>query len=107
MTERDDPAPAMPSLTLRQALLIVDAVNGLGSTGRLARARLLAREVAAVIALGAPEVWADDGRALLGLIETWTTGERLAVIDAAERFWASAEGGYEEGLRAAGLLPGA
>ncbi|MGV9304227.1 hypothetical protein ACWDLG_12710 [Nonomuraea sp. NPDC003727] len=98
-------ATALPPLTLRQALLIVDAVNGLDSTDRLARTRLLAREVAAVIALGAPEIWAADGRALLRMIEAWTTCRRLAVMDAAERFWACSEGGYEEGLRAVGLLP--
>ncbi|MET9338889.1 hypothetical protein [Nonomuraea sp. NPDC003804] len=96
---------APPPLTLRQALLIVDAVNGLYSTDRLARTRLLAREVAAVIELGAPEIWAADGLALLCMIEAWTTCRRLAVMDAAERFWACAEGGYEEGLRAVGLLP--
>ncbi|MFI7470163.1 hypothetical protein [Nonomuraea sp. NPDC049646] len=95
---------ALPPLSLRQALLIVDAVNGLPSVDRLTRERLLAQEVAAVIALGAPEVWAADGAALLDMIEAWTTGQSLAVIDAAERFWACTEGGYEQGLRAVGLL---
>ncbi|MFI7108131.1 TetR family transcriptional regulator [Nonomuraea sp. NPDC050227] len=95
---------AIPSLTLRQALLVVDAVNGMHSTDRLADTRLLAQEVEAVIALGAAAVWAEEGRALLDMIKAWTTRERLAVIAAAERFWACSEGGYEEGLRAVGLL---
>lgn len=96
---------AIPPLTLRQALLLVDAVNGLPAIDRPARARLLAREVATVIGMGAPELWAGDGHALLIMIEAWTADRRLAVIDAAERFWACSEGGYEEGLRAVGLLP--
>ncbi|NUW39544.1 hypothetical protein [Nonomuraea rhodomycinica] len=94
----------MPPLTLRQGLLIVDAVNGLGAAERTAKARLLEREVAAVIALGSPEIWAAEGRALLDMIAAWTTGRRLVVVDAAERFWTCTEGGYEEGLREVGLL---
>ncbi|MFD1929885.1 hypothetical protein ACFSKW_00195 [Nonomuraea mangrovi] len=80
-------------------------MNGLYVTDRLAKTQQLAQEVAAVIALGTPEIWAADGRALLCMIDAWTTCQRLAVIDAAERFWSCSEGGYEEGLRAAGLLP--
>lgn len=96
---------AMPLLTLRQALLIVDAVNGMDSADRLANTRLLAQEVEAVIALGAEAAWAEEGRALLDVIKAWTTCQCLAVIAAAERFWACSEGGYEEGLRTVGLLP--
>ncbi|MFI6600229.1 hypothetical protein ACIBHX_28630 [Nonomuraea sp. NPDC050536] len=95
----------MPTLTLKQALLIVDAVNGLYFAGRQAKAHLLAPEVATVIAMGAPEVWVSDGRALLRMIETWTIDQRLSVIDAAELFWSLPAGGYQEGLRMAGLLP--
>ncbi|YCK39824.1 hypothetical protein ACNF49_38915 [Actinomadura sp. ATCC 39365] len=94
----------MPPLTLRQGLMIVDAVNGLGAAERTAKARLLARGVAQVIALGSPETWAAEGRVLLDMIEAWSVDRRLMVVDAAERFWTCTEGGYEEGLREVGLL---
>lgn len=99
--------PIAAALTLRQALLIVDAVNGLDSADQLVEARHLAAEIAKLITMGSSEVWLTEGRTLLGMIRGWTSGQRLAVIDAAERFWALPEdiaGPYEDDLRKVGLL---
>lgn len=100
--------PIATTLTLKQALLIVDAVNGLYLGDQFAKAHRLADEVAKLIVMGSPEIWVADGRTLLRMINRWNVGQRLAVIDAAERFWALSDetaGRYEDDLRKVGLLP--
>ncbi|WP_214318107.1 hypothetical protein [Nonomuraea sediminis] len=96
----------MSSLTLKQALLLVDAVNGLRADDRRLQAALLPAEVAKVTAMGDPDRWAVAGLALLEMIDTWSVSRRIEMIEAAEQFWTLCDANDEDGLRRVGLLAG-
>ena len=96
-------------LTLGEAALIVDAVRGMFVTDQLIEVRHLDAELADAIAYeDLATKWGVDGDTLLDTVRGWTAGQRLAVVDAAERYWAAAnakpEAELETLLAEVGLL---
>lgn len=89
----------MGSLTLKQALPLVDAVNGLCADDRQVQAALLPAEVAKVAAMGDPDRWAVAGMTLLEMIDTRPVGRR---IEMAEQFWTLCDANDEDGPRRVG-----
>lgn len=95
-------------LTPGEAALIVDALRGTLFDDQLIEVRHLDHGIEDAITLdGLDTKWEVDGPKLLKVIGGWTIGQRMAVCDAAERFWVTA-GSHQEhevALRAVGLLP--
>lgn len=78
-------ALASVDLTEGEASLIVDALNG--TIIDVSTAQLLAAEVEDGLGDGLAEKWGVDGGALVAKVRAWTLAQRMAVCDAAERFW--------------------
>lgn len=80
-------ALALASVELGQseASLIVDALNG--TLIDVQTAQLLAYEIADSLEDGLAKKWGVDGAALVAKVGAWSLAQRLAVCDAAERFW--------------------
>jgi len=79
----------VPRLTLAEWLLIFDALNGCWLLDNAAlAANGVALEVADAARLnGAGEKWGVDGEALAARIHGLSFAAKVAVVDAAERFW--------------------
>ena len=93
------------ALTEAQASLICDALNGTATLDGIER--WLRAEVEDAIRLNnLDQKWSVDGAGLVMLLRDCTPGQRLAIVDAAERFWARAGNGKATGddLRAVGLV---
>jgi hypothetical protein len=99
-------ALALASVELSQgeASLIVDALNGTLIDAQAAQ--LLAWSIQDALGDGLAEKWSVDGPALVATIQAWTLAQRLAVCDAAERFWRGAHhvDAIAERLVAVGLV---
>ena len=91
-------------LTEAEALLIVDACNGLlvepHSVG------FLWAQISDAIRLeGLDQKWGIDGSALVEKIRSWTYAQNLAAQDAAEKWWMICDDGERgETLRRVGLV---
>lgn len=78
--------------TLRQALgaaeigLIMDVLNGTASVEAWSPS-YLPQEISDSLADGMAEKWTVDGQALVTKLAAMTYVEKLALVDAAERFW--------------------
>lgn len=97
-------------LEINEALLICDVLNGTLMDANTAR--LLWAEVEDGIKLnGLDEKWEVDGAQLVQKLRGFTQLQCLALVDAAERFWASTSAGEPEDgaelVRKAFLLKGA
>jgi hypothetical protein len=87
-----------------EALLVCDALNGLWIT-EAAAVRLLWAEVADAIAHDRLDAkWGVDGEALVAKLRRLTPGQRLALLDAVERFWQQPDRPAAEVLREVGLV---
>lgn len=75
-------------LTINEAMLIIDALNG--SFIDLNLAQLLHYEIEDSFGDGLAEKWQIDGPALLGKVRDWSLLQRIAVVDAVERWWGDA-----------------
>ncbi|MDA8212144.1 MAG: hypothetical protein M0021_09745 [Clostridia bacterium] len=85
-------ALAEVKLTIDEACLIVDALNG--SLMDANTARLLWANIADAVSMdGLDEKWSVDGPALVEKLRGLSDIQALAVVDAAERFW---QGPYRE-----------
>jgi hypothetical protein len=80
-------ALASVELSTAEASLIVDALNGTAIS--LTTAQMLAAEIEDALEDGLAEKWGVDGAALVATIGAWTLAQRMAVLDACERFWIS------------------
>lgn len=78
-------ALASVDLNAGEASLIVDALSGIAIS--LTTAKMLAAEIEDALEDGLAEKWGVDGRALVATISGWTLAQRMAVLDAVERFW--------------------
>ncbi len=78
-----------PELTEAQWNLIYDAMNGtLHEPAQLIRGSV-AHGIGDAIALdGLADKWQVDGPALINLLASLTYAQEVAVVDAAERYWA-------------------
>lgn len=105
-------ATVAKTLTTRQALAIADATNGTLIDVRTAR--MLHHEIEDALADGIADKWQIDGAKLLDTVRSWTTSQRLAVLDAIERWWMwqpaegeeadnQPEGGYSDAYSAAAV----
>lgn len=79
---------ASVELSQGEASLIVDALNG--TLIDLTAAQMLAAEIADGLDDGLAEKWGVNGPALVAKVGSWSLAQRLAVCDAAERFWRGA-----------------
>lgn len=98
-------ALASVELSAGEASLIVDALNG--TIIDTQTAQLLAYEVQDSLEDGLAEKWGVDGAALVEKIGAWSLAQRLAVCDAAERFWRGPyrkDGPLADTLAAVGLI---
>ncbi|HMQ31877.1 MAG TPA: hypothetical protein PKD53_14205 [Chloroflexaceae bacterium] len=98
-------ALASVNLAPGEAALVVDALNG--TIADVQTAQLLAYEVQDSLADGLAVKWDVDGAALVATIGAWSLAQRLAVVDAAERFWRGpyrGEGPIADKLAAVGLI---
>jgi hypothetical protein len=90
-------------LTEAEAALVCDALNGLWM-GEAAAVRLLWAEVADAIAHDALDAkWGVEGEALVSKLRRLTPGQRLALLDAVERFWQQPDRPAADVLREVGL----
>lgn len=81
-------ALAQVDLTLGQAMLLIDALNG--TLIELTTAQMLHYEIQDSLDDGLAEKWSVDGRALVEKVRGWSLLQRLAVVDAVERWWGDA-----------------
>lgn len=81
-------ALAQVQLSPGEASLIVDALNG--TAVDLVAAQGLPYEIADSLEDGLAEKWEVDGSALITKAHGWSLLQRIAVCDAAERFWSGA-----------------
>lgn len=77
-------------LTENEAMLIVDALNGV-LIGADAGALLWANIADSIRLDGLDEKWSVDGPALVEKLQAMTATQAMAVLDAAERFWQQPE----------------
>lgn len=77
-------------LTENEAMLIVDALNGV-LIGADAGALLWANIEDSIRLDGLDEKWSVDGPALVEKLQAMTATQAMAVLDAAERFWQQPE----------------
>jgi len=92
-------------LDAAEGMFLCDMLNAAHVDNQLLLVRHLAHEVEDSLADGLAEKWGVDGAALVKTVAGWTTGQRLAVVDAVERFWRAApHADHEAALRTAGLL---
>ena len=92
-------ALAQVQLTREQALLLIDALNG--TFIDLTTAQMLHYEIADALGDGLAEKWRTNGPALVETVRAWSLLQRLAVLDAIERWWGN---GYHVDDRDARLL---
>lgn len=78
-------ALAQVHLTREQAMLLVDALNG--TFIDLNAAQMLHYEIADALGDGLAEKWRTNGPALVETVRGWSLLQRLAVLDAIERWW--------------------
>lgn len=78
-------ALAQVRLTTGQAMLLIDATNG--TLIEITTAQMLHYEIADALADGLAEKWQVDGPALVEVVRSWSLLQRLAVLDAIERWW--------------------
>jgi hypothetical protein len=93
------------ALSPGEAGLIVDALNG--TRIELTTAQMLGEEIEDAMKLdGLAAKWDVDGPRLVATILGWSLVQRLAVVDAVERFWAAGWHASEtvERLTAVGLV---
>jgi hypothetical protein len=92
------------ALSPGEAGLIVDALNG--TRIELTTAQMLGEEIEDALADGLAAKWDVDGPRLVATILGWSLIQRLAVVDAVERFWAAGWHASEtvERLTAVGLV---
>ena len=96
---------ASVALSPGEAGLIVDALNG--TRIELVTAQMLGEEIEDALNLdGLAAKWDVDGPKLVATILGWSLVQRLAVVDAVERFWAAGWHASEtvERLTAVGLV---
>lgn len=80
----------LPALSEPEWALIFDALNGVWHDQPQLAVSGLAHGIADAIAMdGLGDKWDVDGDTLVGRIEGMDAVEKLAVIDAAERWWSS------------------
>lgn len=80
-------ALAQVQLSMGEASLIVDALNGSVRDEHLAQA--LDYEISDSLQDGLAEKWKIDGPALVAQIRGWSLLQRMAVVDGVERFWSN------------------
>lgn len=80
-------ALAQVTLAAGAASLIVDALNGSVRDEHLAQ--MLDYAIADSLEDGLAEKWQIDGPALVATIRAWSLLQRMAVVDAVERFWSN------------------
>lgn len=94
-------------LSESEAMLIVDALNGTIAEPAAAQRTMLWAGVADAIALdGLAEKWVVDGDALTTKLRGLSLAGSLAVIDAAERYWAAVGRGESPSPEGVGLTRG-
>ncbi len=98
-------ARAAARLTREQALVLCDVLMGSLVDEDLALVRYLDHEVSDGLAEGLARKWEADEPALLSLVQGWTLAQRLAVVDAVERFHRLDGLDYDSALLEVGLLP--
>ena len=81
-------ALAQVRLSEGEAGLLIDALNG--TFIDLQAAQALHYEIADALGDGLAEKWGVDGPALVATIRGWSLLVRVAVCDAADRFWSGA-----------------
>jgi hypothetical protein len=95
------------TLGLGEALFLCDMLNGTLVDDQLLLVRHLHHEVEDAEPDGLAGKWGVDGESLAKKVQGWTVGQRLAVVDAVERFWRIAESvDHDVALRRAGLTRG-
>lgn len=97
---------AAGDLSAEEALLICDAMRGTYLSDQLVEARHLDDDLRDSIALESlAGKWSVDEARLLRTVTGWSVGQRLAVLDAVERFWLGPDGDQMAALHVVGLLP--
>lgn len=92
-----------PPLTVGEACLLMDVLNGTFLDEHTYR--FLVVEVSDGITLNQVDrKWDVDGPALVARVAAMSPGQRLALVDAAERFWLHPEQDTDELLRRVGLV---
>jgi len=92
-------------LSEAQACAICDVMIGLHVDDQLMAVRYLDAEIEDAADDGLGEKWGVDVAALAKLVKGFTLVQRLALVDAVERWRSIPPGdGYESSLRAAGLI---
>ncbi len=91
------------TLSEAEASLVVDALNG--TIMEPHTYRLLWAEVDDAVRLdGLDRKWGVDGDALVTKLRALSPGATMAVVDAAERYWAAAARGESPTVRSVGLV---
>lgn len=75
-------------LTTGEAMLIIDALNG--TLIEVTTAQMLHYEIADSMGDGLAQKWGIDGKGLVEKVRSWSLLQRLAVVDAVERWWGDA-----------------
>lgn len=92
-------------LTPGEAAFLCALLNGTFVDDQLVTVRHLAHEILDSEEDGLPGQWGVDAGQLAETVSGWTIGQRLAVVDAAERFWrAQPSADHEAVLCDVGLL---
>lgn len=94
---------SLPTFGSQEALAILDTCNG--TLWEPHTVRLIWANVEDAIRLEAlDQKWNIDGAALVARLRSLSYAEALAVVDAAERYWCSAEEDADAALAATGLV---
>ncbi|WP_454859707.1 hypothetical protein [Promicromonospora soli] len=92
------------SLTEAEASLICDALNGVWLRDGGSEEMIWAEISDAISYEGLDTKWGVDGASLVGTVRGWTLAQKVAVVDAVERFWSDTSRPSGEMLREAGLV---
>ncbi len=93
-------------LTRGEALFLCDMLNGSHIDDQLLTVRHLHHEITDAIPDGLDVKWDVDGEKLAAKVAGWTLSQRLAVVDAVERYWQLDDDAddYNQALQHVGLL---
>lgn len=96
----------MFNLTIPEASLIVDALNGVLAHTDISASDYLVLNVQDAVAVDSlDEKWGVDARALLANLQSLSEADARKLLNAVKRFWsASPHADMREGLAAAGLI---
>lgn len=78
------------SLTSDEAMLLIDATNGSMFEPMIVAAQTFHYDIQDALGEGLGAKWGVDGVALVNKIVGWSLIQRIAVMDAIERYWGNA-----------------